>query len=94
VHTAGWLSLELAKPFFLILMDLLVLSIIVITALAGLMLGLYYLTLKEYCFYLSLRKKAKEDNKAPGSNKKEAVEIQARHLFIGDFKVHSIIEFA
>jgi uncharacterized protein YneF (UPF0154 family) len=52
-------------------MDLLLLSIIVISLLAGLMLGLYYLTLKEYCFYLSLRTVSEEDT----SGVKEVLEI-------------------
>jgi uncharacterized protein YneF (UPF0154 family) len=35
-------------------MDLLILSIIVISILAGLMLGLYWLVLKEYCYNKTL----------------------------------------
>ena len=58
-------------------MDLLVLSIIVICLLAGLMLGLYYLTLKEYCYYLSLRTKALEEESSI-SSKLEPIELKAR----------------
>lgn len=37
-------------------MDLLMLSIIVISILAGLILGLYYLVLREYCMNIEIDK--------------------------------------